>query len=75
MELEKFEQLSKKVDALLARVEDLSRTKTEHERLLEEYEEETKNLKTTIAAMEQERSQVRAKVDELLERIGKQLTE
>ena len=75
MELEKFEELSRKIDVLLARVEDLSRTKMENERLLEEYEEETKNLKGIIAAMEQERSEVRTKVDDLLDRIGRQLTE
>ena len=75
MELEKFEELSRKIDVLLARIENLSRTKTEHERLLEEYEEETKNLKGIIAAMEQERSQVNTRMDDLLERIGRQLTE
>jgi len=65
MELAKFEQLGQKVESLLTRVEEITRTKDELTRLLGEKEEELKALKENLVVFEQERDQVRIKVDEL----------
>ena len=69
MGLEKFEQLSAKVDALISLVDELTRQKLELSRLLEQKDEELKAAHAKAEGFEQERAQVAAKVDELLVRI------
>ena len=72
MELEKFELLGRKIDALLARVEELTREKSDLTRLLEKRDEEILNLSDRISVFEQERDQIRNRVDDLLGRIDRQ---
>ena len=69
MGLEKFEQLGVKVDALISRVDELTRQKQELSRLLDQKDEELKALQAKAEEFEQERAQVASKVDELLGRI------
>jgi uncharacterized coiled-coil protein SlyX len=69
MELEKFEELARKVEALLNRVEDLAAKKNDLEARLLEKEGLIDSLNQKISTYEQERNQVRLKVDELLGRL------
>ena len=69
MTLKKFETLLEKVDALLARIVDLSDENRQLNSLLREREEEIKNQTEKAAAKDRELEQVQAKVDELIERI------
>jgi uncharacterized coiled-coil protein SlyX len=69
MELEKFEELARKVEALLNRVENLAAMKIDLEARLQEKEGLIGSLNQKISTYEQERNQVRLKVDELLGRL------
>lgn len=69
MQLEKFERLGQKLESLLGRVDELNRRRDELTRTLAAKDEEIKELQDKLAVFEQERSLVKAKVDELLERI------
>lgn len=74
MELEKFEELARKVDALLNRVENLAAIKNDLEARLQEKEGLIDSLSQKISTYEQERNQVRQKVDELLVRLDEHQT-
>ena len=69
MELEKFDQLSAKLDRLLLRLDELNRSNQELSQQLSQKEVEIKGLKASLSDWEQERQKVRVKVDELLGRI------
>ena len=75
MELQRFEQLGQKLEALLTRVEALGRANAEQRRILEGKEKELQELHGKLATLEEERDQVRVKVDELLDRIDSYVAE
>ena len=73
MELERFEELGRKIDALLEKVAQLARANEDLGGQLAEKQGEIQSLREKLTAMEEERSQVRTKVDDLLSRIEKEV--
>jgi chromosome segregation ATPase len=73
MELEKFEQLHVKVESLISRLDELIQDRDELTRTVEQKNSEIVKLKEAIADSEQQRAQVRSKIDDLLERIDQHL--
>ncbi|MBF0529733.1 MAG: cell division protein ZapB [Deltaproteobacteria bacterium] len=69
MELAKFDQLGQRIEALLARLDEMARAKEDLGHRLEEKDREISALNEKVTAYEQERIQVRTRVDELLGRI------
>ncbi|MBW2059926.1 MAG: hypothetical protein JRI95_00020 [Deltaproteobacteria bacterium] len=69
-QLDQFELLVQKVDALLVRCQEAARAREELETLLSKKEEEIEALKKKALSYEQEKARVRAKVDEILSRIA-----
>ena len=74
-QINQFELLSQKVEALLNRYEQLIGERDELTRLLTEKENELERLKTRVLTYEQERVAVVEKVDEVLSRIDRYMTE
>ncbi len=75
MDLQRFEQLGQKLEALLARVEELNRTRTQLGQALRAKEDELAQLKDRLAEFELEREQVRQRLDVLLGRIDQYVAE
>ena len=74
-QLSHFERLAQKVENLLAKYRELSETNKRLESLLREKEEEINSLRQAGLAREQERVQVRDKVDNIIARIDRFLGE
>jgi cell division protein ZapB len=69
MEIEKFDLLAKKIEALLDRLEESSRREDDLGQRLDLKENEIKGLRDRVQSLEEERDLVRNKVEALLGRI------
>ncbi len=70
-QLDQFEILAQKIETLLAKCQEMKEAKEELEALLSKKEEEIEELKRKELINEQEKEQVRAKIDDVLSRIEK----
>ena len=74
MEIEKFDLLAKKIEALLDRLEESNRREGELGQRLERKENEIQGLRDRIQSLEEERDLVRNKVEALLGRIEERVS-
>ncbi len=73
-QLNHFELLSQKVEALLDKFETLTEERDNLRRLLVEKDNEVEQLKAKVVTHEQEKAKVTQKVDEVLSRIDRFMT-
>ncbi|MBW1710331.1 MAG: hypothetical protein JRG97_06845 [Deltaproteobacteria bacterium] len=69
--IDQFEILAQKVEALIDKCQDLKKAKQDLQTLLSRKQEEIEALKKKALIHEQEKAQVRTKIDDLLSRIEK----
>ena len=74
MDMDRFDQLGQKVDALLSRVAQLGRENMELTIKLEDKDKEIMDLSAQVSEFKQEREQVLTKVDSLLAKIDEHET-
>ncbi len=73
-QLNQFELLSQRVEALLDKFETLTEERDNLRRLLVEKDNEVEQLKVKVVTHEQEKAKVTEKVDEVLSRIDRFMT-
>ncbi len=73
-QLNHFELLSQRVEALLDKFEALTEERENLRRLLIEKDDEVEQLKVKVVTHEQEKAKVTEKVDEVLSRIDRFMT-
>ncbi|MBW2092533.1 MAG: hypothetical protein JRI34_10490 [Deltaproteobacteria bacterium] len=70
-QFDQFDILAQKVEALLAKCQEMKKINKELETLLSKKEEEIEAFKKKVLNHEHEKAQVRAKIDDVLSRIEK----
>lgn len=69
MEIEAFERLEQKIEALITRVETLRRQNQDLQQAVEQKDQELNEVKELLSIQDSERDQVRLRLEALVEKI------